>query len=158
MHRITIVSLKSLIAVLFALLLLCQTVVVPIVAAQMAETLPPLAFLQWPGVIAAAIFVLCLQVALACVWRLLTLAREGIIFNAKAFAYVDVILAAIIVATVIVLGSIILLTAVGAASPSITLLAALGIVIGAVLALLVVVLRGLLRQASQLESDLAEVV
>lgn len=158
MHRITIVSLKSLIVVLLALLLLCQVVVVPIIAAQMAEALPPLAFLQWPGLAAATVFVLCLQAALVCVWRLLTLAREGIIFNPKAFAYVDLILAAIIVATVIVLAAIILLTIVGAASPSITLLAALGIVIGAVLALLVVVLRGLLRQASQLESDLAEVV
>ena len=158
MHQITIVSLKSLIAALLALLLACQVVVVPVIAAEMADRLPPLAFLQWPGIIAAAIFVLCLQAALICVWRLLTLAREGIIFNAKAFAYVDVILVAIIVATVIVIVTLALLTAVGAASPSIALLSVLGIVIGAVLALLVVVLRGLLRQASQLESDLAEVV
>jgi len=158
MHQITIVSLKSLIAALLALLLACQVVVVPVIAAEMADRLPPLAFLQWPGIIAAGIFVLCLQAALICVWRLLTLAREGIIFNPKAFGYVDVILAAIIVATVIVIVTLALLTAVGAASPSIALLSVLGIVIGAVLALLVVVLRGLLRQASQLESDLAEVV
>ena len=158
MHRMTIVSLKSLIAVLLSLLLLCQIVVVPIVATEMAERLPPLAFLQWPGIIAAAIFVLCLQAALVCVWRLLSLVREGIIFNSRAFAYVDVILGAIIVATVIVLTTLVVLTAVGAASPSIALLSVLGAVIGAVLALLVVVLRSLLRQASQLESDLAEVV
>jgi hypothetical protein len=158
MHRITIVSLKSLIAVLLALLALTQLVVVPIIAAEMAERLPPLAFLQWPGIIAAAAFVLCLQAALVCVWRLLTLAGEGVIFNVRAFVYVDVILTAIIVATLIVVATLGLLTAVGAASPSIALLCLLGIVIGAVLALLVVVLRGLLRQASQLESDLAEVV
>ena len=158
MHRMTIVSLKSLIAVLLALLVLCQFVVVPAIAASMADRLPPLAFLQWPGVVVAAIFVLCLQAALVCVWRLLSLAREGIIFNPRAFAYVDVILGAIIVATVIVLATLVLLTAVGAVSPSIALLSVLGIVIGAVLALLVVVLRSLLRQASQLESDLAEVV
>ena len=140
------------------LLLLCQVIVVPAIATNMADRLPPLAFLQWPGVIAAAVFVLCLQVALACVWRLLSLVREGIIFSPKAFAYVDVILAAIIVATVIIAGAIILLLAVGASSPSITLLAVLGIMVGTLLTLLVIVLRGLLRKAWQLESDLAEVV
>ncbi len=56
MHRLTIVSLKALIAVLLALLLICQTVVVPTIAANMAAMLPPLAYLQWPGVIAAAVF------------------------------------------------------------------------------------------------------
>ena len=62
--------------------------------------------LQWPGVVAAAFFVLCLQAALVCVWRLLTLAREGIIFNIRAFAYVDVILGAIIAATLIVVATL----------------------------------------------------
>jgi len=158
MHRATTLTLKSLIVVLVALLVLCQTVVVPAIAAGTAERIPPLAFLQWPGVIAAAVFVACLQVALICVWRLLSLVGEGSIFNPRAFVFVDVIVGAIIVATLIVLAAIILLTAVGAASPSITLLSVLGVVIGAVLALLVVVLRGLLRTATQLESDLAEVV
>lgn len=158
MNRITIVSLKALIGVLLALLLLCQVAVVPAIASQMADRIPPLAYLQWPGVIAAAVFVLCLQAALGCVWRLLTLTREGVIFNARAFRYVDVILAAIVVATVVVLGSLVVITNAGAATPSLALLGVLGVVVGSMLALLVVVLRGLLRKATQLESDLAEVV
>lgn len=158
MHQLTILLLKALIAVLLALLLLCQLVVVPIIAAGMAERLPPFAFLQWPGVIAAALFVLCLQAALVCVWRLLTLAREGIIFNPRAFRYVDVILVSIVVATLIVLGSLIIISSAQAGSPTIALLGVLGIVVGSILALLVIVLRGLLRKAAQLESDLAEVV
>ena len=158
MHRITIASLKSLIAVLLVLLVLCQVVVVPVIAAEMADRLPPVAYLQWPGVIAAAVFVLCLQSALVCVWRLLTLAREGIIFNPRAFRYVDAILVSIIVATIIVLVSLVIISNAQAGSPSIALLGVLGIIVGSILALLVVVLRGLLRQASQLESDLAEVV
>ncbi len=158
MHQITIMLLKALIAVLLALLLLCQVVIVPIIAADMAERLPPFAYLQWPGVIASALFVLCLQAALACVWRLLTLAREGIIFNPRAFRYVDVILGSIITATIIVLGSLIIISNAQAGSPSITLLGVLGVIVGSILALLVVVLRGLLRKAAELESDLAEVV
>jgi uncharacterized membrane protein YraQ (UPF0718 family) len=158
MNRITIVSLKALIGVLLALLVLCQFAVVPAIASQMADRIPPLAYLQWPGVIAAAIFVLCLQAALVCVWRLLTLTREGVIFNVRAFRYVDVILVAIVVATVVVLGSLVIVTNAEASTPSIALLGVLGIVVGSMLALLMVVLRGLLRKAAQLESDLAEVV
>lgn len=158
MNRITIVSLKALIAMLLALLVLCQVAVVPAIASQMADRIPPLAYLQWPGVVAAALFVLCLQAALVCVWRLLTLTREGIIFNARAFWYVDVILVAIIVATVVVFGSLVVITSAQAATPSIALLGVLGVVVGSLLALLVVVLRGLLRTATQLEIDLAEVV
>lgn len=158
MNRITIVSLKALIGVLLALLVLCQVAVVPAIASEMADRIPPLAYLQWPGVIAAAVFVLCLQAALVCVWRLLTLTREGVIFNARAFRYVDVILAAIVVATVVVLGSLVIISNAQAATPSIALLGVLGVVVGSMLALLVVVLRGLLRKAAQLESDLAEVV
>jgi xanthosine utilization system XapX-like protein len=71
---------------------------------------------------------------------------------------VDVILGSIILATIIVLGSLITISNAQAGSPSIALLGVLGIIVGSMLALLVVVLRGLLRQASQLESDLAEVV
>ena len=158
MNRITIVSLKALIGALLALLLLCQVVVVPAIAAEMADQLPPLAYLQWPGVIAATIFVLCLQAALICVWRLLTLTREGIIFNARAFGFVDVILVSIVVATVVVLASLVIITNAEAGSPSIALLGVLGVVVGSLLALLVIVLRGLLRKAAQLESELAEVV
>lgn len=158
MNRITTVSLKTLIAVLLCLLLVCQTIAVPLIAESTAERLPPLAFLQWPGVIAATIFVLCLQVALICVWRLLTLAREGIIFNSRAFRFVDLILVSIVVATAVVLGSLVILIAAGASTPSIALLGVLGVAVGAMLALLVVVLRGLLRKAAELESDLAEVV
>lgn len=158
MNRLTTVSLKSLIGVLLALLVLCQVAVVPAIAAEMATRIPPLAYLQWPGVIAATIFVLCLQAALVCVWRLITLAREGIIFNERAFRFVDVILVAIIVATIVVLASLVIISNAQAATPSIALLGVLGIVVGSMLALLVVVLRGLLRKAAQLESDLAEVV
>ena len=158
MNRITIVSLKVLIGALLALLLLCQVVVVPAIAAEMADQLPPLAYLQWPGVIAATIFVLCLQAALICVWRLLTLTREGIIFNARAFGFVDVILVSIVVATVVVLASLVIITNAEAGSPSIALLGVLGVVVGSLLALLVIVLRGLLRKAAHLESELAEVV
>ena len=95
---------------------------------------------------------------LVCVWRLLTLVRADSIFTPRAFVWVDVSLGAVVFATVLVVATLGFLLTAPAGSPSIVLLCLLGIVVGAGLSLLLVVLRGLLRKASQLEHDLSEVV
>jgi len=158
MHRTAIVTLKTLILVLIALLLVCQVAVVPSVAQQMVDRSPQLGYLQVPGIIVTVGFLLCVQVALVCVWRLLSLVRASIIFSDTAFTYVNIVLGLVALATLLIGGSFITLALAGVASPSVTILCWLGIVIGSGLTLLVVVMRGLLRQASQLERDLAEVV
>ena len=158
MHRTAIITLKTLILLLMALLVGCQVFVVPAVAQQMVERSPQLGYLQVPGIVVTVLFLLCVQVALVCVWRLLSLVRASIIFSDTAFTYVNIVLGSVALATLLVLGSFITLTVAGAASPSVAILCLLGIVVGSGLTLLVVVMRGLLRQASQLECDLAEVV
>ncbi|MDJ0348458.1 DUF2975 domain-containing protein [Cryobacterium sp. PH29-G1] len=158
MHRTAIVTLKTLILALIALLLVCQVFVVPAVAQQMVDRSPQLGYLQLPGIIVTVGFLLCVQVALVCVWRLLSLVRASIIFSETAFTYVNIVLGLVALATLLIVGSFITLAIAGVASPSVTILCWLGIVVGSGLALLVVVMRGLLRQASQLERDLAEVV
>ena len=158
MHRTAIITLKTLILVLVALLLVCQVVVIPAVAQQMVERSPQLDYLQVPGIVVTVGFLLCVQVALVCVWRLLTLVRASIIFSEHAFTYVNIILGIVALATFLILGSFITLAATGSASPSVVILCWLGMVVGSGLALMIVVMRGLLRKASQLERDLVEVV
>ncbi|WP_104130690.1 DUF2975 domain-containing protein [Cryobacterium sp. N21] len=158
MHRSAIVTLKTLIFVLITLLLACQVFVIPAVAQQMVEKSPPLEYLQVPGIMVTVGFVLCVQVALVCVWRLLSLVRASIIFRENAFRYVNIILGLVALATLLILGSFITLAVASVASPSVIMLCSLGIVVGSGLALMIVVMRGLLHQASQLERDLAEVV
>jgi hypothetical protein len=158
MHRTAIVTLKTLILVLIALLLVCQVAVVPAVAQQMVDRSPQLGYLQVPGILVTVGFVLAVQVALVCVWRLLSLVRASIIFSDTAFTYVNIVLGMVALATLLIVGSFITLAIAGVASPSVSILCWLGIVVGSGLALLVLVMRGLLRQASQLERDLAEVV
>ncbi|WP_160150895.1 DUF2975 domain-containing protein [Microbacterium timonense] len=150
--------LKALIAVLIALLVVCQLAVLPGMAASLAGMYPHLAYLQVPGVVIGVIFTVCAQVVLVCVWRLLTLVRADSIFTPRAFPWVDVSLAAVVIATVLVVTTLALLATAPATSPSVLLLCLLGIVVGAGMSLLLVVLRGLLRKASQLEHDLSEVV
>ena len=150
--------LQVLIAVLFALLVASQILVIPEVARITAIRNPDVAQLEIPGIIGAIVFLGLVQVTLVCVWFLLSLVQDGRIFHVEAFRYVDVILAALIAAGVLILAAYIVIVANRAVSLSLTLLAVLGVVVSFALALLVVVLRGLLRKALELEQDMSEVV
>lgn len=155
--RVTFV-LKTLIAVMLVLLLASQILVIPEVARITAIRNPDVAQLEVPGIIGAVIFLALVEVTLICVWRLLSLVRAERIFSSDAFRYVDIILVALAAAGLLIAASYAVILASRAVSLSLTLLAVLGIVVSAALALLVVVMRGLLRKALELEQDLSEVV
>ncbi|MGJ0389192.1 DUF2975 domain-containing protein [Microbacterium sp. CGR1] len=150
--------LKALIIVLLGLLLASQTLVIPAVARITAIRNPDVAQLEIPGIIGGVVFIGLIEVTLVCIWFLLSLVQEGRIFRVEAFRYVDIILGALIAAGAIILVSYIVIVASRAVSLSLSLLAVLGIVVSAALALLLVVLRGLLRKALELEQDMSEVV
>lgn len=150
--------LKTLIAVMLLLLLASQILVIPEVARITAIRNPDVAQLEVPGIVGAITFLALVQVTLVCVWRLLSLVRAERIFSADAFRYVDVILWALAAAGALIAVSYVVIVASRAVSLSLTLLAILGIVVSAALALLVVVMRGLLRKALELEQDMSEVV
>ena len=150
--------LQALIIVLVGLLLASQLLVIPEVARITALRNPDVAWLEVPGIIGAVLFIALIQVTLVCIWFLLSLVRADRIFHVEAFRYVDVILGALVAAGLVILASYVVIVASRSVSLSLTLLAVLGVVVSAALALLVVVLRGLLRKALELEQDLSEVV
>jgi Protein of unknown function (DUF2975) len=105
------------------------------------------------------------QVALVCVWRLVTMVRRGTVFSHAAFRYVDVIIGAI-VAAALVWFAVTVLNAPGQRDdPGVTLImGGIGVAILAV-ALIVLVLRMLLAQAvardveaAQMQAELDEVI
>jgi hypothetical protein len=105
------------------------------------------------------------QVALVCVWRLVTMVRRGTVFSHAAFRYVDVIIGAI-VAAALVWFSVTALNAPGQrADPGVTLIMG-GIGVGILgVALIVLVLRMLLAQAvardveaAQMQAELDKVI
>lgn len=151
-------ALKTLIAVMLALLLTSQVLVIPEVARITAIRNPDVDHLEIPGIIGAVIFLALVEVTLICVWKLLSLVRAERIFSPDAFRYVDIILWALASAGALIAVSYVVIIASRAVSLSLTLLAILGIVVSAALALLVLVLRGLLRKALELEQDMSEVV
>src|SRR5689334_21041917 len=105
------------------------------------------------------------QVALACVWRLVTMVRRGTVFSHAAFRYVDLVIGAIVAAALVWFA----VTAINApgqrADPGVTIImGGVGVAILGV-ALIVLLLRMLLAQAvardaeaTQLQADLDDVI
>ena len=105
------------------------------------------------------------QVALVCVWRLVTMVRRGTVFSHAAFRYVDGVIGAI-VAAALVWFSVTVINAPGQrADPGVTLIMG-GVGVGILgVALIVYVLRMLLAQAvardveaAQMQAELDEVI
>jgi hypothetical protein len=105
------------------------------------------------------------QVALVCVWRLVTMVRRGTVFSHAAFRYVDIVIGAL-VAAALVWFTVTAINAPGQRDdPGVTLImGGIGVaILGA--ALIVLVLRMLLAQAvardveaTQLKAELNEVI
>ncbi len=105
------------------------------------------------------------QVALLCVWRLVTMVRRGTVFSHAAFRYVDTVIGAIVAAALVWFAVTVLNAPGQRADPGVTLImGGVGVAILGV-ALLVLVLRMLLAQAvardgeaAQLQAELDEVI
>ncbi len=105
------------------------------------------------------------QVALVCVWRLVTMVRRGTVFSHAVFRYVDIVIGAI-VAAALVWFTVTAINAPGQRDdPGVTLImGGIGVAILGV-ALIVLVLRMLLAravardvEATQLKAELSEVI
>ncbi|MEU6340898.1 DUF2975 domain-containing protein [Streptomyces sp. NPDC046977] len=105
------------------------------------------------------------QVALVCVWRLVTMVRRGTVFSHAAFRYVDIVIGAIVAASLVWFAITIINAPGQREDPGVTLImGGIGVAILGV-ALLVLVMRTLLAQAvardveaSQMRAELDEVI
>ncbi|BDI23688.1 DUF2975 domain-containing protein [Herbiconiux sp. L3-i23] len=103
----------------------------------------------------------CLQVALVAVWALLSRVRRDAIFTDGAFRWVDVIIWSGVVATVLltaVAAHIVLVVEPRLDAPGLIVIIGGAVILAAAFVLLMVVMRGLLRSATNLRDELAEVV
>jgi hypothetical protein len=142
-----------------------QIIVVP---TQMADNAP-----YWfAGAMTAEIYtavgilgIACIQAVMVAVWMLLAMVERDAIFTPRAFRWIDLIIAASIAATLLALGVAVHLTVASAPAQvddmnlvSMWLFAIACVGVGACFAMLMVVMRGLLRKATNLETEMAEVV
>lgn len=151
MRSVTITALRVVIALSLAGSIVVQAVILPLLWSDLADAGVAVA-LRVTVVAMAAVGVLSLQVFAVCVWRLLGLVRRGAVFTPRAFRDVDVIIVAISVAAALVFGFAVLLAPGDAAPGIVGLVCGLALVLAGI-ALLVVVLRMLLRQAIEREDE-----
>jgi hypothetical protein len=102
-HR-AVTSLRIFLVVLFAILVLFQTMSLPGQFAHMAKESPDLAYLRWPLTAVTVFWVLCVQVVIVSTWKLLTFVKEDRIFSEASMAWVNAIVWAIGAVWLVLLG------------------------------------------------------
>ncbi len=149
MGTATIVALRIVIALALAGSLVVQAMIVPAIWLDLVGapvgiriTVVTIIFL---GVVAMQVFAVC-------VWMLLTKVRRGSVFSESSFVYVHVIVGAILAAAVLAFAMAVLLASGEAAPGVVGLVGGAGLVLGG-MALLVVVMKALLRQAIERERE-----
>jgi hypothetical protein len=152
-----VAPLRVFLVLLFGILIMFQTFSLPGQFAHMAEESPDFAHLRWPATAVSVFWVLCVQVIIVATWKLLTLVKNDRIFSDAALAWVDGIVWAIVAGWVVLVG-VFLYVGFNADDPGLPLLLFLMVVGVAVLGLLMVVMRALLRQATTLRTDMEAVI
>lgn len=150
-------ALRVFLVVLFAVLVVFQTLSLPGQFAAMAREEPDQAHLQWPVTAVAVFLVLCVQVVLVATWQLLTLVKKDRIFTPGSMVWVDVILWAIGAGWLVLVGAF-LYVGFNADDPGMPMLLLLVVATVTVVGLVVVVLRALLRKATTLRTDMEAVI
>jgi hypothetical protein len=159
MARGPIFTLKATLVVFFAGLLAAQVWFFPVLSGNIAEHVPELAGLRWPMLTVVILVILAAEVAVIAVWKLLTLVQADRVFSGAAYAWVNLIAVAAAIDTVLVLGVNVYLGFWVRANPPILMLFLLALTVaGAGLVLLVIVMKGLLRQAAAFKGELDEVI
>ena len=155
--RLIVTPLRALLALAFLLLVVFQTLSFPGQFAYMAKEHPEDAYLRWPLTVFAVVEILCIQIVIACTWKLLDMVREDRIFTRGAFKWVDGIIYAIAAAWLL-FGSFALWVVLRADDPGVPMVLFLMCVGSAVIGLLMLVMRTLLMQATELRSDMDSVI
>ncbi|MFI8631908.1 DUF2975 domain-containing protein [Microbacterium sp. NPDC077663] len=154
MSRSTILTLRVALAVSLAGSLVVQVGILPLIWADLVPTEP-----AWriAAVAILGLWVLCLQVVAVCIWRLVSMAAADAVFSTGAFRFVDVVIVAIGAAAVLTAGLATLLVPGDIAPGVVGLIYGAAVATGGV-ALVVVVMRSLLRKAIEMRTELDEVV
>ena len=159
MNRTLIVACMVLLGLFAIGLLAVQGIVLPTAAAQSLEQFPEVDYLYAPLLYSLEFVLLLGDVIIVCLWMLLSRIWAGTIFTASSFRLVNIIVACFTLAAVIfVVLLFVFLVGIRAGGPGVVL----GLLAGAggtlFAALVLLVMRGLLRTATQQQAYLAEVV
>jgi hypothetical protein len=162
MGSLAVLALRVVLVMGLAGSLFVQAVMVPLLASDLGGAPPAV---RVPVIVIVLLGIVTTQVTMVCVWRLLTMVRRGTVFSHAAFRYVDIVIGAVAVASLLTFALGVTLAPGEAVAPGIVLLIGGAGVMVAGVALLVLVLRTLLAQAvtrdaeaQHLQAELNEVI
>lgn len=158
MGNMTIHALRTVLALALAGTLFVQIAMVPLLAADLAEFGPGIDAVRIPVIVMAILGIVAVQVVIVCVWRLATMVRRGTVFSTAAFRYVDVVIGAVTAAALLLFGLGVVLAPGEDVAPGVVLLIGGAGLLVAGMALVVLVMRKLLGQATGMASELEEVI
>ena len=159
MNRLFVLALRVVLVILFIGSIFSESWLIPQFARDVIAGAPELAYLGPAYVVLWIAVAVCAQVMLVAVWTLLGKIRRGAIFTDRAFFWVDAIIGAGALATALVAAfEVHLLGIVDVGGPPTGILLTGMVLAGAAFVLVMLVMRGLLRQATVLQSELEEVV
>ena len=157
MNRLTLTTLRALIAVLVAGAALAQLVFIPWIAYATAQDFPEVDYLAIPYAVLAIATIGCAEAILVATWRLAGMVAREQIFDERAVPLVTLMVRSAGLATVLV-GAVavhaIVVEGLGPITVPLTLLG--GTVAAGASTVILVVLRGLLRAAVQHKAELDE--
>lgn len=155
--RRAVVPLRVMLGLTFAILVVFQVMSMPGQFRHMSAEDPDMADLRWPLTVFSIVEIGCIQIAIVCTWRLLTMVQQDRIFTDEALRWTDAIIAAIATAWALFAG-LFLYVGFHADDPGVPMLMMLMLLAGGAFGLLVLVMRGLLGQATTLRADMEGVI
>jgi hypothetical protein len=154
--------LRVLLAIVFAALLGAEVWAVPAMLPDPADPSLEQSSMRWAMLAVSVLGLVCVQVVIVCTWKLLTLVRDDRIFSESALPWVNAIVGAIAVGWAMLLGAFVcayyFIVDEVSDDPVLPALLLVLLLIGAVVGLLMVVMRALLRQATTLRTDMEAVI
>ncbi|MDR2379275.1 MAG: DUF2975 domain-containing protein [Bifidobacteriaceae bacterium] len=149
---------RALIILLMALMAPCQVFVVPLIAAEAAQSAPEFAHLRWPLLILAEFMMAVADLAGLALVKLASMAARGVVFSGAAARWVDVVVIALWVETAAVLPWLWVSLFATKGPPGAAAACLIALPAGAAGALVVSTMKALLVQATSQADELAEVI
>jgi hypothetical protein len=160
-HRV-VLPLRILLALVFAALVAAEIFAVPGMLPDLIDPSLEQSFMRWTMFTVLVLGLVCVQVVIVCTWKLLTLVARDRIFSTSALPWVNAIVGAMAVGWLMLLGAFVcayyFIIDEVSDDPVLPALLLVLLLVGAVVGLLMVVMRALLRQAMTLRADMEAVI
>ena len=150
--------LRILLAGVLVITLALQLIGLPWLSGVMAQDLPAEAHMRWPILILAIVGLACVQAGIVCTVRLLGFTTKDEVFTPRALRWVNGIIAAFFAGSAVCLATIVYQSFTVSGPPAWMLLLLAGVAGGVGMALLMMVMRSLLVQATALRTELRSVI